>query len=248
MSLTTDERSTRPVHFPADPNKFSFDKEVSAIFEDMARRSIPNFEAAHEAHAEMVRSKLYHPCRVLDIGASRGSFLKALKKTGERHQIPLDALEYTAMDTSQEMCRFVSEDYPEARVVCGDITKAQDQEKVEGLYDIVCLHYVLQFIKPEDQIPALLKVFSLVKPGGFLVFGHKSSHVGYTGELAHDQYIEFRIRNGYTREEVEAKTRALKGSMFPRDHYVLLNTIRHHFTEMQETFRFMMFSTLIAIK
>ena len=36
--------------------------------------------------------------------------------------------------------------------------------------------------------------------------------------------------------------------MFPRDHYILLNTLRHHFSEVQETFRFMMFSTLIALK
>ena len=31
-----------PVHFPADPDKFAFDGEVSQIFPDMARRSIPS--------------------------------------------------------------------------------------------------------------------------------------------------------------------------------------------------------------
>ena len=236
----------RPVHFPENPERFGFDAEVSRIFPDMAGRSIPNFYDSHWEHAKMVRSFVEHKSEitVLDIGASRGALLTAMKR--EFADI-WERVKYKAVDNSPDMCAYLLKDYPDVDVVCLDITSDKFLNSVEQ-YDVVCANYVLQFIPQYMQDRVLKKVFAKVKKGGVLIFGHKSRHYGPLGAAAHEQYIRWRMRNGYTREEIEAKTRALAGSMYPQDHEVVMGSANAHFSYVQETFRYMMFSTFLAVK
>ncbi|MGY0523036.1 hypothetical protein ACW0JY_38935, partial [Pseudomonas aeruginosa] len=76
-------------------------------------------------------------------------------------------------------------------------------------YDVVNLSYVLQFITPAVQRRVLAKVVEMVRPGGLLFIGAKYEVLGQVGEMPHRQYIEWRIERGYSREEIEAKTKAL---------------------------------------
>lgn len=245
--MSLNQSGGRPVHYPADPNKFVFDAEVSAIFPDMARRSIPNFYEAHAAHAEMLSAWIKPGVEILDVGASRGAFLKALVET---HGVfwEIGDINYTALDNSPEMCAHLQTDYPRASVRCVDIASNAFLDHPQQQYDVVCAHYVLQFLPPIMQIRALRKLLQMVKPGGVFILGHKSQSPGFSGEIAHEQYIKFRMSYGYTREEIQAKTMALKGSMFPMNHYEVVDIIRATCSEVTETFRFMMFSTLFAVK
>jgi tRNA (cmo5U34)-methyltransferase len=245
MSLTA-TADMQPVHYPADPDQFKFDAEVSAIFGNMASRSIPNFIQSHSAHARMLNGWIKPGVSICDIGASRGHFLAAVKRLYPFAFQPSYG-SIAAVDNSPDMCRYLREDYPSVTVIEIDVNSPAFDLGVES-YDIICVNYVLQFIRPEQQIAALLKIIKAVKPGGVLLWGHKSSHYGPGGEAAHEQYILWRMEQGYTRDEIEAKTRALRGSMFPMDHRTLLDTLRFHGFNVQETFRYMMFCNFFAVK
>lgn len=245
MSLDTAEN--RPVHFPADPAKFAFDSEVSQVFPDMAVRSIPNFLEAHRAHARMLRGWMKEGVKVLDIGSSRGAFIQALM-----NEYPvsgtLGEFKITAIDISPDMCEFLRRDFPGVDVLEMDISSNPFFALQDESFDVICVNYVLQFVPEAYQSAVFLKILRLLKPGGVLILGHKSRHGGRSGDAAHEEYIRFRLENGYTREEIEAKTAALKGSMFPMNHATVMQTLKHQFDEVTETFRFMMFSTIFAVK
>lgn len=249
MSLIT--AGERPVHFPANPDNFGFDAEVSRIFPDMAKRAIPNFYESHAAHARMLRAVLpvgQSRYSVLDVGASRGAFLKALIAEFGGPEVAEDIFDLSAIDNSPEMVMYLIGDFPTAHITQCDVA-GEDFMDLEAKFDVVCCHYVLQFVRPEMQGKVLQKLMSMVKPGGAFIFGHKASHESHTlGIAAHEEYIQFRIDNGYTREEIEAKTKALKGAMFPVRHEVLLREVKEKFGMVQETFRFMMFTTFMAVK
>lgn len=237
-----------PVHFPADPTKFVFDEEVAQIFPDMAARSIPHFLLGHKSHAKIVASSPAligaESCRVLDIGASRGHFLQHLLA----QNVPC-RIDYTGVDYSAPMCKLLQEEFPDATVMHSDITSPEFNTWLSGeQFDVVCCNYVLQFLQPNTQMAALSRLLHAVKPGGLFFLGHKARHEGLLGEQAHELYIQWRMINGYTREEVEAKTAALKGSMFPMSHHAVMTMLRNTFSEVQETSRFMMFSTVAARK
>lgn len=232
------------VHFPANPNRFEFDAEVAKVFPDMAARSIPNFHLAHEVHVAIARGHLQKPgCRVLDVGASRGHFLAEMKRQGH------SGYHYEAVDASAPMCTLLAADHPEVTVTHADITSHEFAERLSReRFDIVCCNYVLQFLPKAQQLRALHHLTNSVADGGLFFLGHKTQHYGELGELAHERYIDFRIRNGYTREEILAKTEALKGSMFPMHEGTVRTFLRAGFSDVQETTRFMMFSTVAARK
>lgn len=245
MSLSSDEG--RAVHFPANPEKFAFDREVSAIFPDMAVRSIPNFLEAHEAHARMLKDWIKPGVTILDVGASRGHFLQALIKEYRASWLSGE-IDYTGIDNSADMCNYLKVDFPEATVRLEDVASYRFLETPQPKYDVICVNYVLQFIDQAQQASVLLKLIGMVKPGGVMIIGHKARHHGVSGDSSHEEYIRFRMARGYTREEIEAKTKALKGAMFPMDHGMIIRTLSRSFHEVTETFRFMMFSTIFAVK
>lgn len=244
--MSLEQSTDRPVHFPADPSCFSFDKEVSEIFPNMALRAIPNFYQAHEAHVRMLKEHLFPGVKILDIGASRGAFFNALKYNYSDHWVS-GAFAMEAVDISQDMCDLMAAEMPEVYVRQGDIS-SPDLTLQHGQYDVVCLHYVLQFVPPAKQDYVLSRVIELVKPGGVFIYGHKAQHTGKVGAKAHEEYMRFRLGNGYSQEEITAKTLALKSSMFPVNHEILMEKVKFHFSEVMETYKFMMFSTFFAIK
>lgn len=252
MSLDTE--GGKVVHFPKNADVFQFDAEVSKIFPDMARRSIPMYWEGHRAHAAMLKEVFETarpPARILDIGASRGAFLRALiSEYGESHLRAGD-WEYTALDHSLPMVQYMQDDFSHLPIDVQqeDITTEYFLSRPEGVYDVVNMNYVLQFIHPADQLMVLRKVCALVKPGGVLILGQKDAFETMLGQSAHQEYMNFRVRNGYSREEIAAKTKALKGAMYPMNHSVLVtNVYLNGFREVYQTTRWMMFNTLYCIK
>jgi tRNA (cmo5U34)-methyltransferase len=244
-------QGTRPVHFPANPNVFEFDAEVSRIFPDMAQRSIPMYHEAHRAHVAMVAGYLSTGIRsVLDIGASRGAFFAHLKDQPTlKAQIDAGYLRLTGVDPSPHMCNMLAEEHPEVEICEDTLTNfvpASHPDWRSHRYDVVVLNYVLQFIEPEFQRRAFQQAMRLVAPGGYLFYGHKERLPGLVGELAQEEYIEFRVRNGYTREEIVAKTKALKGAMYTVSNDTIIDWLKGEGFEVTQTTRWMAFNTLAA--
>lgn len=237
----------RAVHYPANPDRFEFDQEVSAIFPTMAERSIPNYREAHAAHARMLARWIKPGVTILDVGASRGAFIAQLREEYSTQWIAGD-MEIDAIDNSPDMCAYLRGDFPSVHTECLDLESAQFLSHPQKQYDVVCVNYVLQFVDPRYQIQVLRTLANMVKVGGVFILGHKAKHYGFAGDVAHEEYVRFRMQNGYTREEINAKTRALRGSMFPMDHSVLMRELKTNFSEVEETFRYMQFSTLFAVK
>lgn len=240
-------------HRPANPDKFEFDDEVSLIFPTMAERSIPNYKQFHTLHAEIVcRWFGRNHISMLDVGASHGEFFSAIKAfyrdntTGE----PTPIMHMIAMDTSAKMCEIMREKHRDVHVLQGSLTDMTFMARVRDLYkfDVVNATYVLQFIEPAKQLEALAILGSMVKPGGILILGQKEETRGNLGVMLHEQYVRWRMNNGYTEEEVRAKTRALVGSMWPMHQPELIAALELDFDEVHETTRMFMFSTLIAYK
>lgn len=241
-------------HYPADPSRFVFDASVTEIFPRMAMLSIPLYEEAHTMHVRMLRDWLEEPqVKVLDVGASRGRFIDHIvAQHGETRLGPQTAegggIEITALDISQPMCDALQARYPQVDVRRQDLTDPTFLYGSIEQYDIICAYYVLQFLHPAYQVSVLRRLMSLLKPGGVLIIGQKSAHGGRLGNLGHDCYIEWRMANGYSRAEIEAKTRALAGSMWPMDESQVHMVLKEQAREIFETTRVGVFNTLMARK
>lgn len=249
--MSLDTTGGKVVHFPANPDVFQFDADVAKIFPDMARRSIPMYLEAHRAHVAMLAKWIEKPaCRVLDIGASRGQFFHALLDTYGQQSVHRGDLMLTAIDNSESMLKYMRDDFKGMPIGIHnvDVTSPEFAGWDDEQFEVVVMNYVLQFIPTDYQELVLTRVARLVAPGGVLILGQKDAFNSPIGEVAHEEYMEFRVRNGYSRDEIAAKTKALKGSMFPMNHWTLRGMlIREHF-DIYETTRWMMFNTLFCVK
>lgn len=239
-------------HFPSDPQKFVFDEEVTQVFPDMALRSIPMYAEAHRMHAEMLfcanEYSMDKPLVVYDIGASRGGFLQAICR---QCLVPMVSgapyLRFVAIDSSSTMLDALSAELPWVQTVCSDVLELPDfTEKA----DVISMFYLLQFIHgAQEQLAVLKWVYRNLKPGGLFISGHKGEPSSSFLQKFDALYYSFRRRNGYTHEEIVAKTAALRNSMWPcRPEWMEDQCYRAGFTDYTETSRWLQFYTSICTR
>lgn len=249
---------TRLIHFPANPNKFEFDAEVASIFDDMALRSIPLYEETHRLAIEIV-AREYHQAvtenrtlRVLDVGASTGTFFKGLwKHLGYRVGESIPNLLAVAVDDSYYMCESLRVSLPMVNVEQCEVEDVRNLVQHDPKFDVVIALYVFQFIRLTDdkRSSAIVDVYDSMAENSLMVLANKERMPEPTEQLYSNLYREFRINHGYTVREIDAKTKALANSMWTQDregfNMWLIDT---GFDEVTELCRWLQFASYLVYK
>ena len=204
------EGQEKPVHIPANPEKFEFDAEVSEIFDDMAVRSLPGYEEIYSTITDIVKlSEIPDFSQVWDIGTSTARGLLAVKEGAKSPY-----LDYKGCDVSEAMCEKAKAKAPWADIYCHDLRTGMPEDFSEP--SIIIFGWTLQFLDDYALRAKLLnEAFTKLKKGGFLFVMEKFRVSGPIGEIMQKRYIEWRRDNGYTLKEIKLKNVALKGAMFP---------------------------------
>lgn len=238
------------VHYPKRRSVFEFDDEVSRHFPEMAMRSIPMYNEAHRLHISMFKGQIASAPRTvfIDVGASRGHFFKELC-----NQFQIDPLigdsrfDCTAIDNSIHMLSRLQEELPWVRTCEADAAYLVDFKEPA---DFISMFYLLQFLETDAQkLKALKWAHRNLRQGGVLFLGQKDLTTDtHTARFA-DEYYRFRMDNGYTIEEIRAKTEALKNSMWP-SHPEWLGDLclQAGFSDYVETTRWLTFSTSMCTR
>jgi tRNA (cmo5U34)-methyltransferase len=248
-----------PVHIPKRRDVFEWDKEVASVFDNMAQRSIPMYAETHRVHASLVRkyaesyyrnrNTMDRPLVVADIGASTGAFIKMLCHVYDcdyRSGIP--NVDIVAFDSSLDMLDDIGKTLPWVHRIKHDVTLGFQDIDID--FDVVNLSYVLQFL-PEAARPNILKsIAKRMRTGGIIFLSHKEKvTVDCLNLMFHQEYVGFRRDNGYSDEEIDAKTKALQNSMwinsfdYTRD--MLIDAGLYY---VQPTTRWLNFSSMVAFK
>lgn len=262
MSIIIRDDRMDPVHLPRR-DVFEFDEDVSQIFENMAIRSIPMYAEMHRMHARLAVEHINRRRRgnhvIVDIGASRGTFFKNVCKIGgydmtgdpfKEHNVRM-----IAVDTSPYMLGHISRDLPfvETRQMKAHEIVDKLLPEIPGGADIICMHYLLQFIPRSYKDQVLRAACKCLRKNGLLLLGQKDASPEDSHKMIEDilkeLYIDFRKDNGYTDQEIGTKTLALKNSMWLNSGQRLRNMVyKAGFGKIMETTRWGHFSSWVAVK
>lgn len=244
------------VHYPRNPDKFEFDEEVSPVFENMAQRSIPMYQETHRLHARMARQhhfKTDRKLRILDVGTSTGMFFQHLcRSAGTPCDIrPPFISSAIGTDISPSMLELLRKELEWVQALplpAEQLSTLQDKS-----FDIINISYVMQFIEPPSRQGIYNSLYDLLDDGGLLFVSEKhlpSVHADHEiDQHMTEQYVDFRIANGYTRREIDAKTKALKGSMWPNTFNETVDMLTAAgFQQVTETARWLHFGSMVAAK
>lgn len=194
--------------------KWAFDDNVTDVFEDMLRRSIPQYEVMRQAVFDLACRFLdgNEPANVVDLGCSRGDTLAPLV---ERYG---DRLHYFGCDVSEPMleaCRLRFAPLLErGQVQVSHLDLRHEYPALPARVTTAVLCF--QFIPLEHRQRVIGDVYRWTSPGGAFILVEKVlGNSSLLNELMVSEYLGLKSSNGYSQEQIDRKRLSLEGILVP---------------------------------
>lgn len=211
-------------HFP-EKAKWEFDASVAKCFDDMLKRSIPEYEAMRALTTALAKRYVKGFHRVIDLGASRGEAIAALVADPE---LVRRGLVFQAVETSPAMLAELRARWPEKKEPTRQELTAENEVRVYDMdlrrdfphstskATVVLSVLTLQFVPVEHRLRILRDCCEALRPGGAMILVEKvlgaSSEID---EVMVDEYYAGKRAAGYSQEEIDAKRESLEGVLVP---------------------------------
>ncbi|HKQ97302.1 MAG TPA: L-histidine N(alpha)-methyltransferase [Candidatus Polarisedimenticolia bacterium] len=236
--------STSLGHYPAGP-RWEFDQSVADVFDDMLRRSIPQYEVMRDAVHEIARRFVLPDTAVVDLGCSRGDTLAPLiEEFGP-------ASRYIACDVSEpmlEVCRGRFAREIDAGTV--DVRHCDLRREFPACRASVVLSVLTLQFTPIEYRRRIVEAAreSIVDGGAFILVEKVFGQSARVDRMLEEIYLRFKAANGYTEEEIMRKKLSLEGVLVPLDAGQNAALLRESgFRSVECFWRWMNFSAWVAV-
>jgi len=192
---------------------WKFDERVTAQFDEMLERSIPQYEVMRRTCFEIGKQFVGPNTDIVDLGCSRGEAVSFfLDACGVRNR-------YVLVEASEPMFEAVSARYTNwvkagvMRIFNKDLRTFYPTAPDISLTLSVL---TLMFTPIEYRLALVQTVYDSLKPGGAFVLVEKVLGASAAIDGAYTRiYHEMKCRNGYSADEIERKKLALEGKLVP---------------------------------
>jgi tRNA (cmo5U34)-methyltransferase len=190
--------------------KWKFDENVTACFDDMLARSIPDYAVMRKLVTNLSKRFINNADRVVDLGASRGEAIAELVNEFPR-------TEFLAIEVSNPMAEVLKERFVGSNVVIDETDLRVSTGAITARSNSLVLSILtLQFIPMEYRqgiVEAIYK--SMPKGGAFILVEKILGNNAVTSSILIEEYHLFKQSNGYSYEDIERKRAALEGVLVP---------------------------------
>ncbi|MEA2735703.1 MAG: tRNA (cmo5U34)-methyltransferase [Humisphaera sp.] len=194
---------------------FSFNKEVTAVFDDMLDRSVPFYQEIQRMVAELAVDFAQPGTNVYDLGCSTAnSFLNIARL------MPADSgdVRFVGVDDSNDMLAKARAKLAAAgfarpfELQQGDLNAGVEVKNAS----VVMLVLTLQFIRPLYRERVVKAIYEGLADNGCLIVVEKVLGENSTfNRLFIKHYYEMKRRNGYSEMEISQKREALENVLVP---------------------------------
>ena len=223
---------------------WSFGGDVADTFVDHIRQSVPMYEEGHDLVCQFSDYFVSNSSTCYEIGVSTGELMKKLAV----HNQGKPNARWVGIDTVKPMIE-------KAKKHCAGI------ENVE-LYvddvrnfdfepsDFIVSYYTMQFTPPRHRQEIFDKIYNALNWGGaFIMFEKVRGPDARFQDICASLYNDFKIRQGFSPEEILSKTRSLKGVLEPFSTEGNLGLLRRAgFSDMMSICKYICFEGILAIK
>jgi tRNA (cmo5U34)-methyltransferase len=222
---------------------WTFGGEIPQHFDRHVARSVPNYEVGHRLIGQVSDFFVKRDSVAYEIGISTGALLRQLAK---RHS---HGTRWIGIDVERAMIEH-------ARSVHG-----QTPANIEYLHadacevdyeacDFMVSYYTVQFIAPRHRQNLIDLIYKSLNWGGaFLLFEKVRAPDARFQDIMSALYVDYKLENGYTPEEVLGKASSLKGVLEPfstRGNLDMLH--RAGFVDVMTIYKHLCFEGFLAIK
>jgi len=225
--------------------RWEFDEEVAACFDDMLARSIPQYEAMRQLTAGIACLHMRPATCVIDLGCSHGETIDALLSHNTA------GTTFHGYDNSPAMLERARERFEgERRVFLRECDLRYGMPQKVGPVSVIMSILTLQFVPVEFRMRILEQVHAALEHRGVFIFVEKV--VGQSSEIDQsmvEAYYALKRANGYKQKDIDDKRAALENVMVPlraKDNESML--VDAGFTQVDCFWRWMNFAGWLAIK
>lgn len=223
---------------------WKFGGDVPDTFVEHIKVSVPLYESGHDLICQLSDYFVADTSTCYEIGVSTGELLKKLAL----HNAAKPGARWIGMDTVPEMVG-------KAEAHCGDVKNIKILHEDARLFefensDLIVSYYCMQFIPPRDRQALFDKIYAALNWGGaFILFEKTRAPDARFQDIITTLYNDFKLRNGFSTDEIVGKTRSLKGILEPFSTQGNLDMMtRAGFEDIMTVQKYLGFEGFLAIK
>ena len=217
-----------------DRGAWNFGGDVPLTFDDHVSKSVPLYHEGHDLICGLSDFFIKNDSVVYEIGSSTGVLTCKLAC----HNPARLSASFIGIDIEENMTSFAkskSENLTNVNFICEDVLTMELQES-----DFIVAYYTVQFIRPSLRQELINKIYQKLKWGGaFVLFEKVRGADARFQDILTTLYSEYKIKQGYSPDDIWAKSQSLKGVLEPfssqgnldmlkRAGFVDINTIQKH--------------------
>ena len=224
-------------------SRWSFGGKTHENFDNHISKSVPLYNQGHSLILKLSDFFLPPSSLIIDIGCSTGSLLSKLAK----HQCD-DSIKYIGCDVEEGMVNKAKEN-------CSGFTNVEIYHQSAFELDLsnsnmVLSYYTMQFIHPSVRQDLFNKIYKSLKWGGaFIYFEKVRAPDARFQDIISQVYSDYKLENGYTPDQILAKSKSLKGILEPFSSQANIDlSLRAGFNDVMSIFKYACFEGFLAIK
>lgn len=222
---------------------WKFSGNIVQEFDNHILSSVPLYEQGHTLISNLSDFFLSNDSVCYELGCSTGTLLKKIADHN-----PNKKIKFIGVEIESDMVNYANDklkDYDNIEIICDDILSMDLQKS-----DMIVSYYTIQFIKPRVRQIIFDKIYESLNWGGaFLLFEKVRGADARFQDILTALYTDFKIEQGFTKEEILDKTRSLKGILEPFSTQGNLDLLqRAGFVDIMSIMKYVCFEGFLAIK
>jgi tRNA (cmo5U34)-methyltransferase len=227
----------------AENANWKFSGDTVKNFEEHIKRSVPYYEDGHKLIESVSDFFIKDDSTVYELGSSTGKLIYTLAK---RHQHRKDAFFY-GIEIEEDMIEHAKKSYQNSNLeFLHDDINFFDLKRS----DFIISYYTVQFIHPKHRQLLIDKIYNSLEWGGaFVMFEKVRANDARFQDIITTLYMDYKLENGYSADEIVAKQRSLKGVLEPFSSNANVDMLkRAGFEDILTIFKYLNFEGILAIK
>lgn len=223
---------------------WSFGGDVADTFVDHIRQSVPMYAEGHDLVCQFSDYFVSNESTCYELGVSTGELIRKLAL----HNQGKPKARWIGIDTEKPMIE-------RAKKHCAGIENIElyvDDIRNFDLEpaDLIVSYYTMQFTPPRHRQAIFDKIYNSLNWGGaFIMFEKVRGPDARFQDICVSLYNDFKVRQGFSSDEILSKTRSLKGVLEPFSTEGNLGLMRRAgFADMMTICKYICFEGFLAIK
>lgn len=225
---------------------WKFSGTVADSFDDHVSRSVPLYREGHELICDMSDFFIKPDSVCYEIGCSTGTLTLKLAD----HNRAKSAARFVGIDIEAEMIAKANDKAATQHDLNVTFIAEDALEMAMEPADMIVCYYTVQFVRPSVRQALIDKLYKTLNWGGALLLFEKVRGADARfQDILTTLYNDYKLRKGYSPEEIVSKTRSLKGVLEPFSTQGNIDLLkRAGFVDINTVQKYLCFEGFLAIK